>query len=89
MSTTYHKTKDDVTEIYWQKLKEVGAIEGLIAYVSGQTLSKVPPTDGDDYAKMVDAIIECAWRQGFGDALSAMEMGALKGVVTTILQGAN
>ena len=74
-----YANKDACIEACWQKMIEVGAHHGLYAFVCHKTLANVPPeeADVDAYTRMLDKIIECAWREGFRSALTALELGAI------------
>lgn len=77
---TYHSTKEDLAEHLWLALKRAGADQGLISQVSGQTLHLVP--DDDDvcpgaFNRLIDAVVQCAWKRGVADCLVAIEIGAI------------
>jgi len=83
---TYHKTKADLVEALWAKMKEVKADQNLVACVSDMTLHLVPDdpiSEADGYHKLIDGIIECAWKRGVLDALTAIELGAISGFTPT------
>lgn len=88
MPTTFHNTKEDLVDTLWQKMIEVGANEGLIAFVSAATLH-LDPDSMAEYDELVDKIIELSWKRGAYDLLTAIELGAIKGVFPKQSQGDN
>jgi hypothetical protein len=90
MPTTTHNSKEDLVEALWEKMIEAGADQGLISCVAQMTLHLVPgPDDVDGYDKLVDAIVQYAWKRGAYDLLHAMELGAIHSILPKQTQGNN
>jgi hypothetical protein len=52
MPVTFHSDKDAVVEHCWQKLKELGADQALVAFVSFHCMNNCPPeSDVDAYER--------------------------------------
>lgn len=83
MPTTYHRSKYELAEACWAKLKEAGAVQELIACVSEEALIKrnlvAYPTE-KDYRELLEVVIALSWKSGFEDALIAIEAGAVGGL---------